>query len=163
MPLVPMRILLDHAAENNYGVAALNVNNMEQIQAIMTAAKATDSPVIIQASRGARSYTNVGDFRRADDAVGAHVAVRALGAADADGLVGQLHMQRLHISLRVDGQGLDAQFAAGADDAEGDFAAISDEDLLDHKQRYRRCSSTMPPGDQLWDRNRQDWPPVNPA
>ncbi|MCE5279227.1 MAG: class II fructose-bisphosphate aldolase [Planctomycetaceae bacterium] len=56
--LVPMRVLLDHAAENGYGVAALNVNNMEQIQAIMSAAKATDSPVIIQASRGARSYTN---------------------------------------------------------------------------------------------------------
>ena len=56
--LVPMRILLDHAAANNYGVAALNVNNMEQIQAIMEAAKETDSPVIIQASRGARKYTN---------------------------------------------------------------------------------------------------------
>jgi fructose-bisphosphate aldolase class II len=53
-----MRILLDHAAENSYGVAALNVNNMEQIQAIMEAAKETDSPVIIQASRGARKYTN---------------------------------------------------------------------------------------------------------
>jgi fructose-bisphosphate aldolase, class II len=58
MPLVPMRILLDHAAENNYGVAAFNVNNMEQIQAIMMAAVETDSPVIVQASRGARSYTN---------------------------------------------------------------------------------------------------------
>ncbi len=56
MPLVPLRILLDHAAENNYGLAALNVNNMEQIQAIMMAAEETDSPVIIQASRGARSY-----------------------------------------------------------------------------------------------------------
>ncbi len=56
MPLVPMRAVLDHAAENNYGVAAFNVNNMEQIQAIMEAAKETDSPVIIQASRGARSY-----------------------------------------------------------------------------------------------------------
>jgi fructose-bisphosphate aldolase class II len=53
-----MRILLDHAAENGYGVAALNVNNMEQIQAIMEAAQETDSPVIIQASRGARKYTN---------------------------------------------------------------------------------------------------------
>ncbi|HET6427520.1 MAG TPA: class II fructose-bisphosphate aldolase [Phycisphaerae bacterium] len=58
MPLVPLRVLLDHAAENDYGVAALNVNNMEQIQAIMSAAQETDSPVIIQASRGARSYTN---------------------------------------------------------------------------------------------------------
>ncbi|MCX7019075.1 MAG: class II fructose-bisphosphate aldolase [bacterium] len=57
MPLVPMRVLLDHAAENGYGVAALNVNDMEQIQAIMAAAVETDSPVIIQASRGARSYS----------------------------------------------------------------------------------------------------------
>ena len=58
MPLIPMRVLLDHAAENDYGVAGLNVNNMEQIQAIMTAARETDSPVIIQASRGARGYTD---------------------------------------------------------------------------------------------------------
>jgi fructose-bisphosphate aldolase class II len=53
-----MRALLDHAAENNYGLAAFNVNNMEQIQAIMEAAVETNSPVIVQASRGARSYTN---------------------------------------------------------------------------------------------------------
>ena len=57
MPLVPMRMVLDHAAENDYGVAAFNVNNMEQIQAIMEAADATDSPVIVQASRGARAYS----------------------------------------------------------------------------------------------------------
>ena len=57
MPLVPMRILLDHAAENDYGLAAFNVNNMEQIQAIMAAAVETESPVIIQASRGARNYS----------------------------------------------------------------------------------------------------------
>jgi len=57
MPLVPMLLLLDHAAENGYGLAAFNVNNMEQIQAIMEAAGETDSPVIIQASRGARSYS----------------------------------------------------------------------------------------------------------
>jgi fructose-bisphosphate aldolase, class II len=57
MPLVPLRKVLDHAAENGYGVAAFNVNNMEQIQAIMEAAKETDSPVIIQASRGARNYS----------------------------------------------------------------------------------------------------------
>ena len=56
MPLIPMRVLLDHAAENAYGVAAFNVNNMEQIQAIMQAATHTDSPVIVQASRGARAY-----------------------------------------------------------------------------------------------------------
>ncbi|MFH1844351.1 MAG: class II fructose-bisphosphate aldolase [bacterium] len=58
MSLVPMRVLLDHAAENGYGVGAFNVNNMEQIQSIMMAATETDSPVIVQASRGARSYSN---------------------------------------------------------------------------------------------------------
>jgi len=51
-----MRLLLDHAAENGYGLAAFNVNDMEQIQAIMMAAKETDSPVIVQASRGARKF-----------------------------------------------------------------------------------------------------------
>jgi fructose-bisphosphate aldolase class II len=58
MSLVPMRVLLDHAAENGYGVGAFNVNNMEQIQAIMMAANESNSPVIVQASRGARSYSN---------------------------------------------------------------------------------------------------------
>ena len=57
MALVPLRILLDHAAEHGYGVGAFNVNNMEQIQSIMEAACETDSPVIVQASRGARSYS----------------------------------------------------------------------------------------------------------
>jgi fructose-bisphosphate aldolase, class II len=57
MALVPLRVVLDHAAEHGYGVAAFNVNNMEQIQSIMAAAEETDSPVIIQASRGARSYS----------------------------------------------------------------------------------------------------------
>ncbi|AFY72866.1 fructose-bisphosphate aldolase [Synechococcus sp. PCC 7502] len=56
MALVPLRLLLDHAAENGYGIPAYNVNNMEQIQAIMQAAAETDSPVILQASRGARKY-----------------------------------------------------------------------------------------------------------
>ncbi len=56
MPLVSMRQLLDEAAKGGYGVGAFNVNNMEQIQAIVSAAIETNSPVIIQASRGARSY-----------------------------------------------------------------------------------------------------------
>jgi fructose-bisphosphate aldolase class II len=56
MALITLRQLLDHAAENGYGVPAFNVNNMEQIQAIMTAAAVTNSPVIVQASAGARSY-----------------------------------------------------------------------------------------------------------
>ncbi|WP_127902241.1 class II fructose-bisphosphate aldolase [Solirhodobacter olei] len=56
MPLVTLRQLLDHAAEHGYGVPAFNINNMEQGLAIMAAAKACDAPVILQASRGARSY-----------------------------------------------------------------------------------------------------------
>ena len=56
MALVSMRQLLDHAAENNYGVPAFNVNNLEQIQAIMQAADETSSAVIMQASAGARKY-----------------------------------------------------------------------------------------------------------
>lgn len=63
MPLIPMRPLLDFAALKGFGVCALNVNNMEQIQAIMEAARITKSPVIIQASRGARKYTNDGFLR----------------------------------------------------------------------------------------------------
>ncbi len=56
MALITLRQLLDHAAEHDYGVPAFNVNNLEQIRAIMEAAAATDSPVIVQASAGARSY-----------------------------------------------------------------------------------------------------------
>src|SRR5438067_1136125 len=57
MPLVSMRQLLDEAAKGGYGVGAFNVNNMEQIQSIMEAARETQSPVIVQASRGARQYS----------------------------------------------------------------------------------------------------------
>src|SRR3546814_5156319 len=60
MALVSMRQLLDHAAENGYGIPAFNVNNLEQVQAIMEAAAETDSPVIMQASAGARKYAGEG-------------------------------------------------------------------------------------------------------
>ncbi len=56
MALISLRQLLDHAAEHGYGVPAFNVNNLEQIQAIMEAAEETRSPVILQASAGARKY-----------------------------------------------------------------------------------------------------------
>ena len=56
MALISLRQLLDHAAENGYGLPAFNVNNMEQVKAIMEAAAAVDSPVILQGSAGARSY-----------------------------------------------------------------------------------------------------------
>lgn len=56
MALISMRQMLDHAAEFGYGVPAFNVNNLEQMRAIMQAADQTDSPVIVQASAGARTY-----------------------------------------------------------------------------------------------------------
>ena len=56
MALITLRQLLDHAAEHGYGVPAFNINNMEQGLAVMEAAQAVDAPVILQASRGARSY-----------------------------------------------------------------------------------------------------------
>ena len=58
MAMATLRDVLDKAAAGGYGVGAFNVNNMEQIQAIMEAARETSSPVIVQASRGARSYTD---------------------------------------------------------------------------------------------------------
>ena len=58
MALVTLRQLLDHAAEHDYGVPAFNINNMEQGLAVLEAASSVDAPVIIQASRGARSYAN---------------------------------------------------------------------------------------------------------
>ena len=56
MPMISLRQLLDHAAEYGYGMPAFNVNNMEQILAVMNAARKTNSPVIVQTSKGARSY-----------------------------------------------------------------------------------------------------------
>src|SRR6201989_985455 len=58
MARITLRQLLDHAADRGYGVPAFNINNMEQGLAIMEAAASVDAPVIVQASRGARSYAN---------------------------------------------------------------------------------------------------------
>lgn len=69
MARITLRQLLDHAAEHDYGVPAFNINNMEQALAIMAAADATDAPVIIQASRGARSYANDVMLKHMMDAV----------------------------------------------------------------------------------------------
>src|SRR5476649_1619679 len=69
MARITLRQLLDHAAEQDYGVPAFNINNMEQALAIMDAASGLDAPVIIQASRGARSYANDIMLRHMMDAV----------------------------------------------------------------------------------------------
>src|SRR6476661_9150375 len=68
MALVSMRQLLDHAAEHGYGLPAFNVNNLEQVQAIMAAADQTGSPVIMQASAGARKYAGEAFLRHLIDA-----------------------------------------------------------------------------------------------
>ena len=69
MARITLRQLLDHAAEHEYGVPAFNINNMEQALAIMSAAASSDAPVIIQASRGARSYANDIMLRHMMDAI----------------------------------------------------------------------------------------------
>jgi len=69
MARITLRQLLDHAAEKGYGVPAFNINNMKQALAIMEAADAVDAPVILQASRGARSYANDIMLRHMMDAV----------------------------------------------------------------------------------------------
>ena len=58
MSMVSLRQLLDHAAEHGYGIAAFNVNHMDQVLAILAPVKKMDAPVIIQASKGARGYAN---------------------------------------------------------------------------------------------------------
>ena len=68
MPLISMREMLDHAAEAGYGIPAFNVNNLEQVQAIMEAAAECDSPVIMQASAGARKYAGEAFLRHLIDA-----------------------------------------------------------------------------------------------
>ena len=64
MPMISLRQLLDHAAEHGYGVPAFNINNLEQIQAIMQAAQKVNAPVILQASAGARKYAGEPFLRR---------------------------------------------------------------------------------------------------
>jgi fructose-bisphosphate aldolase class II len=72
MALISLRQLLDHAAENGYGVPAFNVNNMEQMHSIMEAADETDSPVIVQASAGARKYAGAPFLRHIMEAASEH-------------------------------------------------------------------------------------------
>lgn len=63
MALISLRQLLDHAAEHEYGVPAFNVNNLEQVRAIMMGADEMNSPVILQASAGARKYAGSNFFK----------------------------------------------------------------------------------------------------
>jgi len=73
MALISLRQLLDHAAEHGYGVPAFNVNNLEQVLAIMQAADESESPVILQASAGARKYAGEAFLRKMLEAAGQHI------------------------------------------------------------------------------------------
>ena len=75
---------------------------------------------------------HVADFRRAHDAVDLQITIGARRRADADRFVGQLDVQRIDIRLGINRQRPDAEFLAGADDAQGDFAAVCDQDFLEH-------------------------------
>ncbi len=89
---------------------------------------------------------DVGDFGGADDGGHVQIAARALGRADADGLVGEAHVGAVAVGLGIDGDGLDSQFLAGADDANGNFAPVGDEDLLKRRGRQTEPPRTPPAG-----------------
>ena len=75
---------------------------------------------------------HVRDLGGADDAVNAQITFRGRGFADANGLVGHLHVHGIGIHLRINGHGADVQFFASADDPDGDFAAVGDQDFFKH-------------------------------
>ena len=74
----------------------------------------------------------VGDFGRADHRRNIQIAARALGRADADGFVGKTRVQAVAVGFRVHRHRADAQILAGADDAQGDFAAVGDQNFFEH-------------------------------
>ena len=78
----------------------------------------------------------VGDFGGADDGGNVEIAATTPSGADTDGLVGETHMEAVAVGLGVDGHRLDAEFFAGADNAEGDFSPVGDEDLTKHNLRF---------------------------
>ena len=75
---------------------------------------------------------HVGDLRGADDAIDLEIALRAGRRPDADGFIRELDMEAFHVGLGIDGDRLDAELFAGPNDAQGDFAAVGDEDFLEH-------------------------------
>ena len=78
---------------------------------------------------------HIADFSRADDAIDLEVALGTRGGPDTDGLVGQLHMEGVHIRLGINGQGLDPELFAGTNDAQCNLAAIGNENFIKHQRR----------------------------
>ncbi len=75
---------------------------------------------------------DIADFGRADDAIDLEITFLTGGFTDTDGLIRQLDVEGIDVRLGIDGQRLDPEFLAGADDAQRDLAAIGDEDLVKH-------------------------------
>ena len=94
--------------------------------------------VLGQESVAGMDRIHVAHFSRAHDAIDLQITIGAGGRADADRFVGQLHMERIDVRLRVNRERADAEFLTGADDAERDFAAIGDQDFFEHADDERR-------------------------
>ena len=91
--------------------------------------------ILTQETVAGMNGIDVGDFSGADYRRNIEIAARAFGGTNADGLIGESHVQAVAIGFRVYSHGLDAQVLAGADDANGDFASIGDQDFLKHINR----------------------------
>ncbi len=88
--------------------------------------------ILAQETVAGMDRVDVGDLGGADHRRNVEIAARAFGRADANGFVGEAHVQAVAVGLRIHGDGLDPEILAGADDAHGDLAAIGDEDFLEH-------------------------------
>ena len=97
--------------------------------------------VLAQEAVARMDRVDVGDLGRADDRRNVQVAAGALGRSDADRLVGEAHVRGVAVGLGIDGDGLNPQFLAGANDANRDFAAVGDEDLF---KPVRMANSASP-------------------
>lgn len=106
MALISMRQLLDHAAENDYGVPAFNVNNLEQMRAIMEGADETQSPVIVQASAGARKYAGPTFLRHLIDLAAGFNIFQGVGPSYLGGLMDNEARKAIHWVHRLSAIGV---------------------------------------------------------
>ncbi len=89
---------------------------------------------------------DIADFGGGDDAIDFEITLCAGSWADADGFVGGLDVKGVVIGFGVDGESTDAEVFAGADDAEGDFAAVGDEDFVEHERKWEAGKRGFPAG-----------------
>jgi hypothetical protein len=88
--------------------------------------------VLAQKAVAGMDGVDVRDFRGADDGGNVQIAARALGRPDANGFVGEAHVQAVAVGFRINGDGADSQVLARADDAHRNLATIGDQDFLEH-------------------------------